>query len=116
MTGDTMPPTAKCLAPLWSKVLPANEVLSDAMQLAKRLAVQNSVLSMALNKALLWRTPSTPEKTHLLDSACVAASAQASDASEGTCCGVHGGALSHLPLFQALFRSWRNGNLTSKEV
>lgn len=71
------------MAGLWSAVLPADQVLPHAMQLAKRCAAQNSVPAMALNKTLLWRAPLSPEETHLIDSAGIAGLARASDAGEG---------------------------------
>lgn len=83
MTGDTFSPKADCIRGLFAAILPQPEVFPYALQLAKRLAAQNSVLSMALNKALLWRTPTSPESTHLIDSACIAGLSSASDATEG---------------------------------
>lgn len=83
MTGDTYSPNAPCMAPLFAAILPQSEVLPHSLNLAKRLAKQNSVLSMAINKSLLWRTPATPEETHLLDSACIAGLSRASDVAEG---------------------------------
>lgn len=76
--------TSPVWAPLWRDVLPAEEVLPTALALARRLAQENSVISMALNKTMIWRCPSTPEETHLLDSKGIFATARG-DATEGGC-------------------------------
>jgi hypothetical protein len=83
MTGDTYAPTAKCFSPMFREILPAPQVLPTALALAKRLAKENSSVSMALNKSLVWRTPESPEATHLLDSMCIRATSESKDAKEG---------------------------------
>ncbi|CEH16065.1 enoyl-hydratase isomerase family protein [Ceraceosorus bombacis] len=68
MTGDTYRADDPTWRDLWYNVLPAEQVLPEALKLAGRLAVDNSVISMALNKALIWQCPPTREETHLLES------------------------------------------------
>ena len=83
MTGDTYLPTAKPFSPMFSSIVPQEQVLPTAISLGRRLCKQNSSVSMALNKALIWRTPTSPEATHLLDSKCIAYTSQSNDAREG---------------------------------
>jgi enoyl-CoA hydratase/carnithine racemase len=83
MTGDTYLPTAKCWSPMFREILPADQVLPTSLKLAHRLAKENSPVSMALNKMLVWRTPDSPEATHLLDSKCIRATSASKDAKEG---------------------------------
>lgn len=83
MTGDTYLPTAKCYSPMFREILPADQVLPNAVKLAKRLAKENSPVSMALNKSLVWRAPDSPEATHLIDSMCIRATSASKDAKEG---------------------------------
>ena len=45
-----------------------DQVLPKAMELARELAKENSTISMAIIKNLIWRNPGDPESTHLLDS------------------------------------------------
>lgn len=83
MTGDTFTPTAKCFSPMFREIVSADQVLPTALKLAKRLSKENSPVSMALNKALVWRSPSNPEETHLIDSKCIRATSASKDAKEG---------------------------------
>lgn len=68
---------------MFSQILPSDQVLSTSLSLAKRLSNQNSSISMALNKSLIWRSPDSPEATHLLDSMCIRATSDSKDAKEG---------------------------------
>lgn len=83
LTGDTYLAADSPFAGLFNAILPAEAVLPRAVEVATKLATQNSVVSMALNKMLIWRTPASPEATHLLDSACIAATSKSADAKEG---------------------------------
>jgi hypothetical protein len=83
MTGDVYLPNAKCFSPMFKEIIPASDVLNTALTLAKRLAKENSLVSMALNKELIWRNPGDPEATHLLDSKAIYATSSAADAKEG---------------------------------
>lgn len=83
MTGDIYLPSAPCFASMFKSILPADQVFPTALTLAKRLSKENSPVSMALNKALVWRTPDSPEATHLLDSMCISATSASRDAKEG---------------------------------
>jgi enoyl-CoA hydratase/carnithine racemase len=82
MTGDVLPATHPVLSQLWREVLPAEQVLPAATTLAKRLVTENSVVSMALTKSLMWRGLDSPESTHLIDSQAIAA-CSSGDALEG---------------------------------
>ncbi|UZJ56349.1 hypothetical protein CBS101457_005669 [Exobasidium rhododendri] len=85
MTGDVYLPSSKCFSPMFREIVPSEEVFPLALKLAKRLAKENSSVSMALNKALVWRAPSEggPEATHLIDSMCIRATSAGKDAKEG---------------------------------
>ena len=73
MTGDTVLGEDRLVDGLFSEVLEtAEEVLPRACEIAGRMAIENSAVSMYLTKNMLWHTPATPEETHLLDSRLIA--------------------------------------------
>lgn len=82
MTADTYKPDYPALLPLWREILPAEQVFPKSLELAKRLIKENSVVSMAIMKSLIYRAPDNPEETHLVDSQAIAATS-AGDAVEG---------------------------------
>ncbi len=83
MTGDVVPATHPALSGLWRSVhATGEEVLREATALAGRLTRENSLVSMALTKSLLWRGLDSPEATHLVDSQAIAATSKG-DALEG---------------------------------
>lgn len=64
-TGDS-----PLLKNLFTEVLDTPEqVLPKAMELAKELAKDNSLVSMALIKNLIWRNPGQPEVNSILNAA-----------------------------------------------
>jgi hypothetical protein len=63
--------------------------------------------SMALNKQLLWRTPDTPEATHLLDSKCIYETSRG-DAQEGELDSRDGVPTTDTTCNQASRASWRS--------
>ncbi|PWZ00104.1 ClpP/crotonase [Testicularia cyperi] len=68
LTGDTRKPDDPSYSALWTRPpLPQDQVLPEALRLAKNLA-ENSSVSMALCKAQIWRQVDSPEQAHLLES------------------------------------------------
>lgn len=68
-TGATYPADHKLLNELFSETLDAQEdVLPRALQIAEDVAANTSVVSQAVMRDLMWRTPPSAEQTHLLDS------------------------------------------------
>ncbi len=53
---------------LFSEILPAEQVLPRALELATEIAENTSLVSTYLMREMIWRNPGTAEKTHLLDS------------------------------------------------
>ncbi|KAF7863952.1 hypothetical protein EAF04_006917 [Stromatinia cepivora] len=56
------------LSNLFSDILPPEQVLPCALELADDIAKNTSAVSTAVMKDLMWRGPGTAEETHLLDS------------------------------------------------
>ncbi|SNX85073.1 related to enoyl-CoA hydratase [Melanopsichium pennsylvanicum] len=68
LTGDVRNPSNSAFQPLWTRPpLPQDRVLPESLALAQKLA-QNSIVSMALCKAQIWRQVDSPEDAHLLES------------------------------------------------
>ncbi|TVY34057.1 2,3-dehydroadipyl-CoA hydratase, partial [Lachnellula subtilissima] len=67
-TGSVYPATHPLLRELFTEIVPEDEVLPRALELARDIARNTSVVSTHLMKALMWRNPGTAEGTHLLDS------------------------------------------------
>ncbi|PWN50601.1 ClpP/crotonase [Violaceomyces palustris] len=69
LSGDTRYPDDISLLPLWTRPpLPSEKVLPTAIEMATKLATENSIVSMALCKAQIWRGLKDPEETHLIES------------------------------------------------
>ena len=70
---------------LFNYVLPSNEVLAKAMDIAKEIAKNTSAVSVALCKALLWHGlgEDDPQSAHLIDSRCFFYMGRSKDAYEG---------------------------------
>ncbi|KAJ1559326.1 hypothetical protein HK405_011063, partial [Cladochytrium tenue] len=95
LTGDVFPASASATSPLsalFSSVLPsAGEVLPAGLVLATRLSEENSLLSMAIIKAQLWRPGSGlggdleggVEEVHERESLALAWQVVSGDAKEG---------------------------------
>jgi enoyl-CoA hydratase/carnithine racemase len=60
-----------------------DKVLPAAMDLAKEIATETSVVSNALTKAMIWHASDSPEGQHLLDSKAVFYTRSNADAEEG---------------------------------
>lgn len=70
---------------LFTRVVPAAEVLPAALGIAREIADHTSAVSVALTKALLWRGLGAPdpESVHLVDSRCVHWTSGRADSREG---------------------------------
>lgn len=70
---------------LFNYVLPADQVLSKAKEIAEDIADNTSAVSVALCKALLWHglAEADPQSVHLVDSRCFYWAGMQKDASEG---------------------------------
>ena len=70
---------------LFNYVVPKGKVLAKAMEIANEIAANTSAVSVALNKALLWRglSEEDPQSVHLVDSRCFYWAGKQKDAREG---------------------------------
>jgi len=70
---------------LFNHVVPRDQVLSKAMEIAKEIADNTSAVSVALCKALLWHglAEDDPQSVHLVDSRCFYWAGKQKDANEG---------------------------------
>jgi enoyl-CoA hydratase/carnithine racemase len=70
---------------LFSYVVPADQVVAKAMEIAREIAANTSAVSVALSKALLWHGlgQETPQHAHLVDSKCIQWTGKNPDAYEG---------------------------------
>ncbi len=70
---------------LFNYIVPADQVLDKAMELAREIAENTSAVSVALAKALLnhGMGESDPQSVHLIDSKCIHWSGRGADAYEG---------------------------------
>lgn len=67
-TGSVYLATDRLWGDLFSEVLPAEQVLPRALELADDIARNTSNVSTTLMRDLMYRNPSSPEEAHLLDS------------------------------------------------
>ncbi|MDZ7697932.1 MAG: crotonase/enoyl-CoA hydratase family protein [Deltaproteobacteria bacterium] len=70
---------------LFNHVVPAQDVLPRAMELAREIAENTSAVSVALSKGLLWHGlgEEDPQSVHLIDSKCFYWTGRERDAHEG---------------------------------
>lgn len=68
MSGRVHQATDPLFSELFYKVVPQKQVLKEAMDLATEIARENSEISMAMIKGLVWHPENSPEGQHLLDS------------------------------------------------
>ena len=70
---------------LFNAVVPADQVLPKAMELAREIAENTSAVSVALSKALLWHGLGAPDPqhAHLADSKCIYWMGRQPDSYEG---------------------------------
>lgn len=84
-TGRVFRAREEAASGLFTYVLPANEVLARAMEIAKEIAENTSAVSVALAKALLYHglAEPDPQSVHLIDSKCIHWVGRRPDAYEG---------------------------------
>lgn len=83
-TGKVLPASHHLFQGLFMELVDqAAQVLPTAMELAKEIATQTSVVSNALTKAMVWHAADSPEGQHLLDSKGVFYTRSGRDAEEG---------------------------------
>lgn len=82
-TGAVYPSTSPLFGDLFSEIVPPEQVLPRALELADEIALNTSAVSTTLMKDLMFRNPGTPEETHLLDSKIIFALFSAKDRHEG---------------------------------
>lgn len=71
-TAKILPASSPTLDLLFSSTHETPEATVEAaMKMAHEIANNNSMISMAVTKALVWRGGESPEDTHLLDSAAI---------------------------------------------
>jgi len=70
---------------LFNHVVPADQVLPKAMEIAREIADNTSAVSVALAKALLWHGlgQPDPQHAHIIDSKCIFWAGRGADAYEG---------------------------------
>ena len=67
-TGAVYPAAHELVRGLFSEVLPAEQVLPRALEIADDVARNTSLVSTHLMKDMMWRGYASAEETHLLDS------------------------------------------------
>jgi len=84
-TGRVFRAQEEAASGLFNYVLPSGEVLPKAIVIAREIVEQNSAVSVALSKALLWHglTEEDPQSVHLIDSQCFYWCGRRKDAQEG---------------------------------
>lgn len=82
-TGSIYPSTSPLLSSLFSEILPHEQVLPRALELANDIAQNTSAVSTAVMRDLMWKGPGTAEETHLLDSKVLLELFKAGDKNEG---------------------------------
>lgn len=83
-TAKVIPASSPSLTSLFSSLHPSpSATVSAALTLAREIATNNSAVSAALIKALVWRGASSPEGQHLLDSKAMFVSGNSKDSIEG---------------------------------
>jgi len=82
-TGAVYPSTDPLFRELFSEILPPDQVLPRALELADEIAKNTSAVSTHLMKDMMWRNPGTAEQTHLLDSKILLELFEGKDKQEG---------------------------------
>jgi enoyl-CoA hydratase/carnithine racemase len=84
-TGRVFKATEEADSGLFNYIVPGNEVLAKAMEIANEIAENTSAISVALSKALLWHglVEDDPQSVHLIDSRCFFWMGHNKDAYEG---------------------------------
>jgi enoyl-CoA hydratase/carnithine racemase len=84
-TGRVFPPDEALAGGLVSRVVPGDELLATAQELAREIAENTSSVSVALSRQMLWRMlgAAHPMEAHRLDSRAIYAMGQSQDGYEG---------------------------------
>lgn len=82
-TGAVYPASHKLLDGLFSQVVPANEVLPTALQIADEISANVSLTALKVMKDLIYQAPASPEAAHLLESKMFHGLATSGDSQEG---------------------------------
>lgn len=84
-TGRVFPAGEEAHSGLFNGVVPQDQVLAKAMNMAKEIAENAAPVSVALSKALLWHGlgERDPQSVHLIDSRCFYWAGRQKDAYEG---------------------------------
>ncbi len=84
-TGRVFRAAEEAASGLFNHVVPREQVLSEAMRIAREIAENAAPVSVALSKALLWHglTEDDPQSVHLIDSRCFYWTGRQRDAYEG---------------------------------
>lgn len=84
-TGRVFRAAEEANSGLFSYVVPSDDVLTKAMDVAKEIAENTSPVSVALSKAMLWHGlgEADPQSAHLIDSRCFYWAGRQKDAYEG---------------------------------
>ena len=84
-TGRVFPPDEALAGGLVSRVVPGDELLATAQELAREIAENTSSVSVALSRQMLWRMlgAAHPMEAHRLDSRAIYAMGQSPDGREG---------------------------------
>jgi len=83
LTGRVFLAKDEASSGLFNYVVPKDQVLPKALQLAKEISENTSATSTAINKGLLNHPQKDPQSTHLIDSKWIFWSGQQPDAIEG---------------------------------
>lgn len=67
-TGSVYPATHHLLSDLFSEVVPPAQVLPRALSIAEEIAGNVSTVAARVMRDMIYRTPSSPEEAHLLES------------------------------------------------
>jgi len=82
-TGSVYPSTSPLFGSLFSEILPEEQVLPRALEIAADIAKNTSSVSTHLMKNMMWRNPGTAEGAHLLDSKLLYELFEGADKQEG---------------------------------
>jgi enoyl-CoA hydratase/carnithine racemase len=82
-TGGVYPSSHRLLSELFSEIVPPEQVLSRALEIAEEVAANTSVVSTKLMKDMMWRGPETAEGAQLLTSRLLMSVFSSRDRNEG---------------------------------
>ena len=85
VTGRVFRAADEAASGLFNHIVPADQVLPKAMEIAREIADNTSAVSVALAKALLWHgmAQPDPQHAHIIDSKCIFWAGRGADAYEG---------------------------------